>query len=184
MASTRSGSDDFVFPVSGKLVLPESLRSELRVLLEPIVQEDALGKAVAGVPKVAAVGDLCSLTAVKRGIRPDICIVDFQTKRKKIDGKQKARVCGIGTRCVKVKNPAAQITRELWDAVFDAYSSPEKTRIEVEGEEDLAAIVCLHAAPRGTAVIYGIPDMGLEVVHVNERAKEFAGRVLRRMTVV
>ena len=184
MAGSRSGSDDFKFPKSRKLVLPDGLRNELKELLEPLTPETELAKALKGAVKIITVGDLVSLTIHRAGFKQDVCIVDFKTKRCGVDKATKDELCLIGVKCIRVKSPAAMITGEMWEAVRDAISCGENTRIEVEGEEDMASLICLSLAPFGTAVIYGIPDMGIEVVHVDERARKFANNILQRMTVV
>jgi hypothetical protein len=184
MASSRSGSDDFVFPANKRLFLPESLRGELRELLEPLTPVEKLTESLSGMRKIVSVGDLCSLTLIEAGIHPDVCIVDFKTKRSPLEERQKANVCAIGKNCVKVANPAATITGELWKAVAGALESGEKTRIEVNGEEDLASLAAISMAPAGTAVIYGIPNMGIAVVHIDRKAKAWADGILRRMEVV
>jgi uncharacterized protein (UPF0218 family) len=184
MESSPSGSDDFVFPQNRILILPENLRDELKVLLESLTPPEFIPEAVEGALKIVTVGDMVTLTLFKTGIEPNICIVDFKTKRCGVDADTKKEVSSIGTSYTKVKNPAATITGDMWKAVLEAYKSTERTRIEVDGEEDLAALVCLSVAPEGTVVIYGIPDMGVEVVHTNERTKTWANNILKRMAVV
>jgi uncharacterized protein (UPF0218 family) len=64
----------------------------------------------------------------------------------------------------KVSNPPGTLTKELWQAVKEAYDTEEKTKIEVVGEEDIAALPCVWLAPEKTTIIYGLPDKGLVVV--------------------
>ena len=183
MASTHSGLDEFTFPDCSRLVLPDESREELRVELEPVIPEDDLAHAVRNSDIIVTVGDLVSLTAISHGIHPNVCVVDYKTKRSALDKNVKDAVCKIGKRCIKVTNPAGIITRELWDAICVAMQSTEKTRIEIDGEEDLAALVALSIAKDGTAVIYGLPDRGVEVVHSSEKSRKWANDILRKMKV-
>jgi hypothetical protein len=188
MASSRCGSDDagirtFVFPESRKLVLTEDLRQPLKELLAPLTPERRLKEALAGFKRIASVGDLVTITLVKAGISPDICVVDFKTKRCTLDASLKNELCRMGGKTVKVRNPAGVITAELWNAIREAYSRAGRTRIEVDGEEDLASLACLSIAPPGTAVIYGMPDMGIEIVPASESTRGFANGILCRMAL-
>ena len=58
-----------------------------------------------------------------------------------------------------------------------------KTRIVVEGEEDLATLAAISLANLGAKVIYGMPDKGMVVVDVNQRSKKRANSFLERMLV-
>ena len=63
----------------------------------------------------------------------------------------------------------------------DAVNSNEKIKIEVEGEEDLAALVAIATAPDGAHVIYGLPQRGLMVVEVNDDTRQLATAAVKRM---
>ena len=72
---------------------------------------------------------------------------------------------------------------ELWNAIEAAISDNVKTRIVVEGEEDLATLAAISLANLGAKVIYGMPDKGMVVVDVNQRSKKRANSFLERMLV-
>jgi uncharacterized protein (UPF0218 family) len=82
---------------------------------------------------------------------------------------------------VKVENPPGKITRALWRAVKAAVSAKERIKIEVVGEEDLAALVAIATAPKGAHIIYGLPRRGLVVVEVDDRARSVAVAAIKRM---
>jgi uncharacterized protein (UPF0218 family) len=52
-----------------------------------------------------------------------------------------------------------------------------RTKLLVEGEEDLAALVCVALAPTGTCLVYGLPGQGMVLVRIDgetsKRAKSF-----------
>jgi hypothetical protein len=54
-------------------------------------------------------------------------------------------------------------------------------RIEIDGEEDLASLVCIVTAPMGSLVIYGVPGKGMTVVTVDSRTKAWSQKALDRM---
>jgi uncharacterized protein (UPF0218 family) len=56
--------------------------------------------------------------------------------------------------------------------------------VVVEGEEDLASLPVILHAPEGATVIYGIPDTGLCLVHVDEGARGVVSDALRRFEPV
>ena len=89
----------------------------------------------------------------------------------------------IGEKIVNVNNNAGTISDELWNAIEAAISDNVKTRIVVEGEEDLATLAAISLANLGAKVIYGMPDKGMVVVDVNQRSKKRANSFLERMLV-
>jgi uncharacterized protein (UPF0218 family) len=129
------------------------------------------------VPKIAgsiiyAVGDVVTHNLQKRGITPAIAVVDGFTMRlpcKKLPVFQ--------GECVRVKNPAGTLTDDLIRALHHAIRYPPVTVI-VDGEEDLAVIPLVIAAPDGAVVLYGQPHKGVVLRTVNNRARETARHFL------
>ncbi|TLZ96267.1 MAG: DUF359 domain-containing protein [Methanobacteriota archaeon] len=78
-------------------------------------------------------------------------------------------------------NPAGTITPDAWRIVSEAFKSKERVRVEVRGEEDLLALVCIALAPSSAAVLYGLPTQGVVVVRADDAAKSRVLDVLRRM---
>ena len=118
---------------------------------------------------IITVGDICTIKINEQVRMPDLSIVDFKTK--------------IGEKIVNVNNNAGTISDELWNAIKVAISDNVKTRIVVEGEEDLATLAAISLADLGAKVIYGMPDKGMVVVDVNQRSKKRANSFLERMLV-
>src|SRR5207247_1495302 len=87
----------------------------------------------------------------------------------------------IGSVVMRVTNPAGTITPDAWRVISEAFKSKERVRVEVRGEEDLLALVCIALAPSSAAVLYGLPSQGVVVVRPDEAAKSRALDVLRRM---
>jgi uncharacterized protein (UPF0218 family) len=76
-----------------------------------------------------------------------------------------------------VKNPAGTLTDDLIRALDRAIMHPPVTVI-VDGEEDLAVIPLVIAAPNGAIVLYGQPHQGVVLRKVNREAKETARHFL------
>ena len=54
-------------------------------------------------------------------------------------------------------------------------------RIEIEGEEDLAALPAIWLAPRDVTIIYGLPDKGVVIAKSNDENKKKAKEILDKM---
>lgn len=172
-----SAFDEF-FPV--RLVLPEAMRELLRWPMGPVVHGPDILPTIGPARPVVTVGDFCTLDLVARGRSPDVCLVDFKTKREE-DPELRDALAGIGSRVLGVTNPAGTIAPEAWAVVSEAFKSGERVRIEVRGEEDLLALVCIALAPESAAVLYGQPSQGVVVVKADRAAKSRVLGILRRM---
>ena len=128
--------------------------------------------------------DICTIKINEQVRMPDLSIIDYKTKRDSpLSSEQKSIMNQIGEKVVNVNNNAGTISDELWNAIEAAISDKVKTRIIVEGEEDLATLAAISLANLGAKVIYGMPDKGMVVVDVNQRSKKRANSFLERMLV-
>ncbi len=179
--STASSPSEFdeSFPQKD-LELPENLREELARPIGKLVSARALRKHIEGSPRIVSVGDVVTITLLQMNLEPDVAVFDYKTQRSE-DYKAKERIGKMGGRLVKVENPPGRITRALWKAVRDAVNGKDKIKIEVTGEEDLAALVAIATAPEGVQVIYGLPNKGLMVVRVDAKTRAIATGAIKRM---
>jgi len=154
-------------------VVPENRKEELRKPLGRVIKDidtqDIQGKLV-------CVGDMVTLTMRKKGIMPDIAIVDYKIERKEYKGEP-----FHAEEIIKVRNPPGVITRELWNAIATSYAKNKKMLIEVEGEEDLAALPAIYLAPDNTTVIYGLPSIGMVMVKVGEKERKRVDKFLKEI---
>jgi len=165
---------------SARLVLPESMRELLGWPMGPVVHGPDVLPAIAGASPVVTVGDFCTLDLVARGRAPDVAVVDFRTKRQE-DPELREALQAVGSKVLRVTNPAGQIAAEAWAVLSEAFKSDERVRVEVRGEEDLLALVCVALAPESAAVLYGLPSQGVVVVRADRAAKARVLEILRRM---
>lgn len=121
---------------------------------------------------VYAVGDVVTHNLLAAGVVPDIAIIDGYTMRTPCN-----RFPLLRARRLTVKNPPGTITGELTDAIDEAVRG-QPAVIFVDGEEDLAVIPLVLAAPDGAAVLYGQPAEGVVLRLVDTAAKQEAASML------
>ncbi|MDD5186573.1 MAG: GTP-dependent dephospho-CoA kinase family protein [Methanoregula sp.] len=121
---------------------------------------------------VYAVGDVVTHNLQKRGITPAIAVVDGQTMRVPC-----SRLPEMTGECLRVENPPGTITDDLIWALRHAITHTPVTII-VDGEEDLAVIPLVIAAPEGAVVLYGQPHKGVVLRTVDAAAKTDAERLM------
>ena len=122
---------------------------------------------------VYAVGDVVTHNLQKKGIIPAIAVVDGQTMRMPC-----SRMPAMTGNCIRVENPPGTITDELTRALAQAVTRTPVT-IVVDGEEDLAVIPLVLAAPDGTIVLYGQPHKGVVLRRVDAEAKSAAKTLMK-----
>ncbi|WP_178918057.1 GTP-dependent dephospho-CoA kinase family protein [Natronomonas gomsonensis] len=159
--------------------LQTELRGELKDPLGPIYTDtDALLADTDG--PIIAVGDIVTYHLLEAGRRPDVALVDGKTKRERVEREILDAIEGFDHQ-QEVENPPATLTAELLEALDDAIDSEGTTVITVVGEEDLAALPAIVAAPDGAAVVYGQPDEGMVLVTVDETLRTECRGLLERM---
>jgi uncharacterized protein (UPF0218 family) len=164
-------------------VLPNELRDVLKESFGNLVDETGLLKLISHDEYIVSVGDVVTFTLLNNGLRPGICIVDYIHKRKDISLKMKEKIKSFKAKQIKIKNPPGIITDELLDALKLAFKNRVKDRfiIEIDGEEDLAALAAIFLAPSDTTVIYGLPNKGIVVAKASTSHKNKVKDILDRM---
>ncbi len=155
------------------------MREELKRPLGPVVPEGEVLDLLEEDSPLATVGDMTTATLHRLGRTIQLAVVDYQTKRARNDMWKEA-TAPVGDVTVEVSNEAATLTSSMYNAILEAWSSGPTVKIVVDGEEDLAALPAILHAPEGATVIYGIPDMGLCLVQVDEGARGFVRDAMRR----
>lgn len=179
--STGSSPSEFdeSFP-ERDLELPEDMREELARPIGRLVSAWSLRKHLRGSPRVIAVGDVVTITLLQMDFEPDVAVFDYKTQRSE-DYAARERIAKMSGRLVRVGNPPGRITPGLWRAVKEAVRAKERIKIEVQGEEDLAALPAIALSPEGAHVIYGLPKRGLMVVEVGPETRALAIAAIKRM---
>src|SRR2546428_790605 len=162
------------------LVLPEAMRAELARPLGRLVRGAEVVGAVRGATPLVTVGDYTTADLVERGVLPQIAVVDFKTNRIE-EPRWHTKLKGVGDWVIVLDNPAGMIRKDVWPVISEAFKARERVRLEVRGEEELLALVCIALAPEGAIVAYGQPGEGAVIVRVDRAAKGRGHDILPRM---
>jgi uncharacterized protein (UPF0218 family) len=165
-------------------LLTSKLRTELKAPLGLLVQGSSkrtmerLKKIVNETKpaKIIAVGDRISENLIKSGLLPDTVIVDNKIMRKPV-----APLKFDAEKTFNVINPAGTITDETYHTVGKAINFTGRTKVIVDGEEDLLTLAAVLSAPKGSIVVYGQPRMGIVIVSVSEDSKIKFRKIVNRM---
>jgi len=127
-------------------------------------------------PSIIAVGDTVSENLATNQILARLSIIDNKCMRKNIQPKP------LGAeKTIHVKNPKGTITQEAIEAVHEALKDNRPTKIIVDGEEDLLALIAIINAPLDSFVLYGQPHEGIVIVKVTEEKKKEMSELLKAM---
>jgi len=179
MASSPSGSDDPRVPRKG-WALPESIREQFYMPFGVLMEESEVVREAASCGKLITVGDVVTMTLLRNGVKPDLLIFDYKTKRGDMTLLSE-EVDSLDGRSVRVENPPARITPDLVSEVVSALGREGRTKMRIDGEEDLAALVCAAYAPEGTCMVYGLPGKGMVLVRINRAVSSKARSLMRAM---
>jgi len=162
------------------LTLPDSLRDAFKEPLGPVTTDadellaaaaETRGERVAPDAPIIAVGDVVTYHLREAGRVPDVALIDGKTEREAVDEAIGSALAAADERRVAVDNPAASLSVELLEALGEALSAAEPVILEVTGEEDLAALPAILAAPDGASVVYGQPGEGMVRVAVTPESR-------------
>jgi uncharacterized protein (UPF0218 family) len=167
--------------VTTVLELQPELREALKDPFGPVETDTERVLAAAGSPLVT-VGDIVTYHVLEAGVTPDVALVDERTKRATVDDEVSAVVNDASfDRVATVVNPPGTLTADLLAALREALADDGTTLVRVDGEEDLAALPAIAAAPDGASVLYGQPDEGVVHVTVGDEVRDRVGSILARM---
>ncbi|WP_435074153.1 GTP-dependent dephospho-CoA kinase family protein [Halorubrum sp. HHNYT27] len=162
------------------LTLPESMRDAFKEPLGPVTADadelladaaETRGERAAPDAPIIAVGDVVTYHLREAGRVPDVALIDGKTEREAVDAEIEAALAAADARRIHVDNPPASLSAELLEALGEALSDADPVIIEVTGEEDLAALPAILAAPDGASVVYGQPGEGMVRVEVTPESR-------------
>ena len=161
------------------MFLPENLRSELktplgRLVLETDPNQEQIIRETYANSLIITVGDATTEKLLKMGLIPFLQIIDGQEKRIKRNVPESELIKTY----LDCQNSPGEISQKSISIIRDAFDSKPPIRITVNGEEDLLVIpVCLNA-PENSVVMYGQPNEGLVIVHINREIKEKVQKIV------
>lgn len=177
--SSPSRCADLEVPPKG-WSMPDRMRGELSMPFGSLFKgEDVLG-ALSECDMIISVGDVVSSTLINKGVIPHLTVYDRRNERRELKaGEHPADLLPVPEK--NVENPPGTITRGLVKAVKDGLEAPEKNKVRVVGEEDLAALVCAAIAPAGSCLVYGLPGKGVVLVRTDAKVNKAAQALIRSM---
>ena len=162
------------------LRLPDELRAAFKDPLGSVFADaESLLCEVDG--PLVAVGDVVTYHLLTAGVTPDVAVIDGRTEREAVDDEVRETLADPDAERRTVRNDPATLSRELLAALRDALDAAGPTVIDVDGEEDLATLPAVVAAPDGASVVYGQPGEGMVLVRVDGETRETVADLLRRM---
>jgi GTP-dependent dephospho-CoA kinase len=124
---------------------------------------------------VIVVGDASALKVPAESIWS--LFYDGKTRRRTLLKSQRKRLDSMEFPSkLRIANPPGEITASLWKAV--KASLKKRTKVLVDGEEDLATLALIAAARPGTPMVYGIPKKGMCFIRTDKRMKAKARKML------
>lgn len=167
--------------------LTPTLREELKTPLGLLIQgsSDETMKTLKALiekerpSKIISVGDAVSDSMMRHGVSPQVLIVDNKVMRQPIQP-----IAVDADQTLHVKNPAGTLAEETWAVIKEALRGKRRTRVLVDGEEDLLTLVAVLCAPENSVVVYGQPREGIVVVKVTEKTREMVRRIVDSMEQV
>lgn len=160
------------------LELPDWLRGALAEPFgETLSEEHVIEKLKGQSAYIITVGDETTETMLKHGIEPNLAIFDLKTHRVDIKKSELPKHFGVKD---TIKNPPKTITGALWESISSSLKK-KHSAIEVDGEEDLAALPCAYLAQDGAVLIYGIPDHGMSFSVIDKHIRSKAEKLLSDM---
>ncbi len=128
----------------------------------------------------AVVGDNSLETFVEKGWQYNLGVFDHRRLRQPFSS---TTIEGLKPQQV-ISNPPGTISLELIDALrsvlpTDHNDDHPPVQIQIEGEEDLAAVALILLLPLESEVFYGQPDKGIICMKITEELKDSAHEVLR-----
>lgn len=167
------------FKITKDLYVNNAMRRELSGTFGKVVKGSSVLKAVKRSAQIYAVGDVTVSTLLELGYNPKIAIFDYRTERSYVDFPV---IRKNYKRPVRVKNKRGSLSIKLWHAVEKAVKSKGRAGIQVDGEEDLASLACIHFAKNGQVVMYGMRNRGMTIIRVNTSIKKYVEDVLSKMS--
>jgi len=167
------------------LTLPQHLRDTLKTtpIGTLVPDEKQLLEALNQDQPIISVGDRVSATLLKYNIQPWVIIVDYIHKRTPVSPEIQQLLSNYGETIKKIKNPAGCISDDLWNTLKEHLAKPvtHSIRVDIDGEEDLAALAAIALAPLGATIIYGVPNKGVVLVLSSQEHKDVVNDILQQM---
>jgi pantetheine-phosphate adenylyltransferase len=176
-----------------ELIMPENLRPILQKPLGRVFKEEkSLLQCIDTLKHtmIIAVGDIIVDSLLKKGVNPDVKVIDFRSRRKEfpISNFQfsiKSQLLNLKKYKNKPGTLNIKTSEKLKELIKQAMSFPRKQGssnnwIIIDGEEDLLALSAILFAPLNSLVLYGHWQHGIIVVKVDEKIKDRVRNIVNK----
>lgn len=164
-----------------ELLLPKSIRSKFKQPLgRTYTSTGDILSAIKG-ETLITIGDVTTKLLYETEAIPYLAVVDFIVERKKLYRSLKELGIPESVESQEIDNPAGTLSPMLFTALRTLLQNSHKEKryvIQVNGEEDLAALPAILASPLGFVVCYGQPGEGTVVVPITEKIKEHVSQLV------
>lgn len=163
------------------LTLPAEMRQIMRKPLGIIFENEV--KTIDYINKikpsmVITVGDVVTDSLRRKGFVPDITVVDFKTRRKKLTKQTGSSESGSHYNKAGTIQRTAVLTFKK--DIKNFLNNDKKSSMYIKGEEDLLALPAILLAPLQSVVLYGQFDLGIVVTDVTEEKKKIVEALLHQ----
>ncbi|MHB8359654.1 MAG: DUF359 domain-containing protein [Thermoplasmataceae archaeon] len=159
-----------------KFIVSPEIRREISQSNGELCSPEIILERYAG-RTICSVGDVTTRNLRAASIDIFLQVVDLKTKRT-TDGSFFHEEGSI-----TLSNPPGVITHDLFITLEKIFREKKKTRIEIDGEEDLAVIPIIFYSKLDTVIAYGIPDTGMACLEVTQSLKRKIDDLLKRMDI-
>jgi len=183
----RSGEIDR----TGNLILPDSMRDDLRIPIGEVIEEGDFQKIVAGDKGklIITVGDMTTNRLLLQNMNITCAIIDMQMERKPFLWEKDVYETLLQDRIIRhVQSGPGYIGKEAIQVLHDWTTTVQGRTLHgvvimVDGEEDLLVLPAVVEAPLGSVIYYGQPRKGMVRIEVTEAKKERARELLTAFLV-
>ena len=142
-----------------------------------VLRDISFFRSLPGHVRLITVGDVTTRKLEEAGLKIFLEVVDLKTKRVE-DGSFSHREGSL-----LIRNDPGTISHDLFLLIGKILSGSMEARIEVEGEEDLAALPIIYYSDDNTVIAYGVPDTGMASLEVNHGLRTHIIEMLERMEI-
>jgi uncharacterized protein (UPF0218 family) len=157
--------------------ISESARIELKKPLGRLIKDTESLYEITKNHKIVTVGDICTLTLLRKGIKPHLAVYDYRYKRMRLDELDIEKLKDEYPAPRSFVNPAGSVSSELLKEAENLLE--EGGAILIDGEDDLSALAFIRAASAEYLILYGQPDQGIVVVVPDKKTKEKIERLFQ-----
>ncbi len=152
-------------------VLPKEKRRDFKYPRAVIFKKFPY-KLLKGSKGIVCVGDVVSKSCLNvKNIYNLFLIYDGSTKRFEKVNDLELLIEKGNFKTFTLRNPPGMISFQAFLFLCKILKKRGTFALKVVGEEDMLALPSIQCAPKGYWVLYGVPDVGVAVIKVNELSK-------------